>query len=75
MNSKLSQQKPLGKNLNLTSKLQRGKLSGKAAVTKSAVETNIPIPIVTKKPFTKNDKELLEACETGDIDKVINLCN
>jgi hypothetical protein len=75
MNSKLSPQKPISKNLSVTSKSQRGRLSGKAAVTNTAVETINPIPIVTKKPFTKNDKELLEACEAGDIDQVIYLCN
>jgi hypothetical protein len=70
MNSKLSKAKPSVKSLSASRKSQ---FSGKALVTKPKAEPVNPMPIVTKKPLTKHDKELLEACETGDIDQVSNI--
>ena len=74
MSSKPAKSKPSSGKLTLNKpKFQRGK-SLVPLIAKPEDETENPAPIPTKKPLTDQDKELLEACESGDIDKVCILC-
>ena len=68
MTSKQVKARPLTKNVSsIRSKNQR--LSAKSKQDNPS-EMPLPVPIVTKKPFTTKEKELLEACESGDLDAV-----
>lgn len=73
MSSKSARSKPSSGKLTVNKpRFQRGK-SLVPLTAKSEVEENAN-PIPTKKPLTEQDKELLDACESGDIDKVCILC-
>lgn len=57
----------------ITPRFQKGKFSVPLSANPEAENEN-PAPIPTKKSLTDQDKELLDACESGDIDKVNSLC-
>ena len=64
---------PLVKNSSsVNSRFQKGKFSlSPVQANPLANDSGIPEITPTKKPLTVNDLQLLEACESGDLDKVI----